>query len=307
MMKFCLCKSVFSISLQMKYVTFLILFLLINHTALGQLMEVHGHRGCRGLLPENTLLGFLHAIDLGVDVLEMDLVVNKDFQIIVSHEAYFNAEISSHPHHTITPSNELEFNIFQMNYADIKAFDVGTKFHPRFPHQKKLKSHKPLFSDLIPLLEQHSKKNIRYNIELKFLDSMEIAFNPSKEDFAALVLRSLRELGIEERTTLQCFDFDCLKVLKKMGFHGNLAALVEFPAPIDSTIDQLGFVPHIISPNFKWIGPEYIQSVQSKGISIIPWTVNTSEDLQRLIEWRVDGIITDYPDLLINLRSNLSK
>ena len=273
---------------------------------MGQVIEVHGHRGCRGLLPENTLIGFLHAIDLGVDVLEMDIVVNKDLQIIVSHEAYFNAEISSHPHKAISPSNELEFNIFQMNFEEIREFDVGSKFHPRFPDQRKLKSHKPLFSEMIPILEKHAKNGIKYNIELKFFDSGDIPFNPSKEDFSALVLKSLKELGIEDRTTLQCFDFKCLQILKQMGFQGKLAALIEFPTPLEATIEQLGFVPDIISPNFRWIRPEYIQSVQSKGIEIIPWTVNKLEDLQNLLEWKVDGIITDYPDLLISLRSNTS-
>ncbi|HSZ26331.1 MAG TPA: glycerophosphodiester phosphodiesterase family protein, partial [Cytophagaceae bacterium] len=97
-----------------------------------------GHRGCRGIYPENTLEGFRRAIDLGINSLELDVVVSKDRQLVVSHEPYMNPEICLKPDGSeITPSEEKQYNLYTMTYEEIKKFDCGLKIHPRFPNQKK--------------------------------------------------------------------------------------------------------------------------------------------------------------------------
>ena len=134
--------------------------------------DVQGHRGCRGLLPENTIPAFIKAIDLGVTTLEMDVVFIKDLQAIVSHEPFFNHEITTKPNGTfITEAEEKSLNIYTMNYDEVAKYDVGMKPHPRFTAQEKIKASKPLLSAVIDSAEAYTKKNnlpaIHYNIETK--------------------------------------------------------------------------------------------------------------------------------------------
>ena len=134
--------------------------------------ETEGHRGCRGLLPENTIQGFKHAIELGVTTIEMDVVISQDHQVVVSHEAFFNHEITTRPDGTFVKENEEKsFNIYKMDYDQVKAFDVGLKIHPRFPFQEKAKANKPTLEEVIGFCESYTKElsvsPIRYNIEIK--------------------------------------------------------------------------------------------------------------------------------------------
>src|SRR5258706_7278665 len=112
--------------------------------------DKQGHRGCRGLLPENTIPAMLKALDLGVTTLEMDVVITKDKKVVLSHEQWFSEEITTKPDGTyMRPREERKFNIYWMTYEDVKTFDVGMKPHPRFPQQQKIKVVKPLLSDLV--------------------------------------------------------------------------------------------------------------------------------------------------------------
>ncbi len=131
-----------------------------------------GHRGCRGLMPENTIPAMLHAVDLGVTTLEMDAVVTGERQVILSHEPFLNHEITTKPDGTIVKkSEEKNLNIFTMTYQEISQFDVGMKAHPRFPQQKKIKAVKPRLSDVIDSVESYTAaKKLPakfYNIETK--------------------------------------------------------------------------------------------------------------------------------------------
>ena len=154
----------------------------------GQNFDKQGHRGCRGLMPENTIPAMLYAIDLGVTTLEMDVVISKDGKIVLSHEPFFNHEISTKPDGTyIEESEEKNYNIYQMNYDEVKTLDVGLKPHPRFPHQQKMKAHKPLLSDLVDSLNENMKTRRRglfyYNIETKTNPATDNIFHPGPEEF----------------------------------------------------------------------------------------------------------------------------
>src|SRR3954471_9017628 len=107
-------------------------------TAQPMSFDWQGHRGCRGLMPENTIPAMLHAVDLGVSTLEMDAIITKDSQVILSHEPFLNHEITTKPDGTyVNESEERQLNMYQLTYDEISHFDVGMKPHPRFPEQRK--------------------------------------------------------------------------------------------------------------------------------------------------------------------------
>ena|SRR6187401_1314835 len=141
--------------------------------------DVQGHRGCRGLMPENTIPAMLKALDLGVTTLELDVVITKDNKVLVSHEPWFEPEITTKPDGSfIKPGEEMQYNVFQMNYEEIVKYDVGLKPHPRFPQQQKIKAIKPLLTDLFDSVAENMKVRRRpfpyFNIETKcFLLAME--------------------------------------------------------------------------------------------------------------------------------------
>lgn len=113
-----------------------------------------GHRGCRGLMPENTLPAMLHALDMQVTTLEMDVVITKDKHVILSHEPFFNHEITTKPNGTyVNQEEERGLNIYAMTFPETQKYDVGLKPHPRFPQQQKLKAKKPLLSEVIDNVE----------------------------------------------------------------------------------------------------------------------------------------------------------
>ena len=136
--------------------------------------DLQGHRGSRGLMPENTIPAMLKAVDLGVTTLEMDAVITKDKQVILSHEPFFNHEITTKPIGSfVTEAEEKSLNIYGMTYAETQTFDVGLKAHPKFSRQQKMRATKPLLSAVIDNVEAYCKsKNLRlpfYNIETKFV------------------------------------------------------------------------------------------------------------------------------------------
>src|SRR6188474_3759231 len=136
----------------MKYVS--ILFILLSSMSISSIVEhqssppsggaegfdIQGHRGCRGLMPENTIPAMIKALDLGVTTLEMDVVISKDNKVVVSHEPWFESEITTKPDGSfIKPGEAMQYNIFQMSYDEVLKYDVGMKTHPRFPQQQKMK------------------------------------------------------------------------------------------------------------------------------------------------------------------------
>ncbi|MFP2996092.1 glycerophosphodiester phosphodiesterase family protein [Spongiivirga sp. MCCC 1A20706] len=266
------------------------------------MIDIQGHRGCRGLLPENTIPAFKRAIDLGVTTLELDLAVSKDLKLVVSHEPFMNHEISTGPRgEEITEENEKSFNLYHMDYAEIQQFDVGLKVHPRFPDQQKLKVHKPLLSEVFDVAEKKTKSAILYNIEIKSLPSYDEVFSPKVTEFARLLVEMVQERRLVDRVTIQSFDIRALEVVHQMNPKISTALLIDENEAIDLKLKQLSFRPRIISPYFALLDQENVGHYQKEGYQIIPWTANEEEIMWQLIKLKVDGIITDYPDRLIKL------
>jgi len=271
--------------------------------------DLQGHRGCRGLLPENTIPAFKKAVELGVTTLELDVVISKDEQVIVSHEPFFHHHITTLSDGTLlTEENEKKHKVFEKTYAEIKEYDVGLKPHPNFKDQNNLAVHKPSLVDMVKAIEPYAKSlgkaDIRYNIELKRRPEWDNSFLPSVNNFVDLVLNTVKQLGIADRTTLQCFDIETLQILKAKETSMPLVYLVANQNTIEKNIELLGFAPDIYSPHFKMVNHPVVDYCKKNEILLVPWTVNETVEMKRLIQLKVDGIITDYPDRLISLVEN---
>ena len=160
--------------------------------------DLEGHRGCRGLMPENTVPAFLKALDIGVNTLEMDVVISKDRQVVVSHEPYFNAAFSIAPNGLpVDKKEQKNLVLYQMDYAEIKRYDVGSNGNPAYPEQQRLKVYKPLLSEVIEQAEAYRKaKNLpffSYNIEIKSEPSEYNKSQPEPAEFCELVNAVLKK------------------------------------------------------------------------------------------------------------------
>ncbi len=274
-------------------------------------IDIQGHRGCRGLMPENSIPAFLLALEMGVNTLEMDVVISKDRQVVVSHEAFFSHEISLDPQgKEISHEEEKLHNLFRLTLEEIQAYDCGSKIHPRFPSQIKTKVYKPslreVFERVEPLVADFNLTDLRYNIEIKRSPEEDNLFHPDVEEFVKLVLKEIHDQEISHRVILQSFDAETLQLVRKMDPTIDVAWLIDNKYGLEKNLDLLGFTPEIYSPNFNLVDAQLVEAVHEKQIKLIPWTVNKEEDLMRMISLKVDGIISDYPDRVKSLLGNKS-
>lgn len=275
----------------------LCLLLCINLISMGQSPVIQGHRGCRGLYPENSLPAFQHALDMGVTVLEMDVCLSADGQVYVSHEPYLNPLYASFPDGK--PVTDASINLYQKTYAEIKSFDVGSRGNKLFPEQARVATYKPLLSEVLALGEAFARKSgrkIEYNIEIKSEPAEYGKSQPATvKEFADRVWSVISAQISPASLILQSFDFAVLHYWKTAINKGRISALVEKETP-EQMLASLGFVPDIFSPSHKYLTKEQIDFCHLKGMQVIPWTINTSPEMQQFSDWGVDGIITDYPN-----------
>ncbi|TVR15416.1 MAG: glycerophosphodiester phosphodiesterase [Balneolaceae bacterium] len=273
--------------------------------------DLQGHRGARGLLPENTIPSFLIAIDHGVDTIEFDLVVTADRQILISHEPWFHHHISTKPDGTpVTEDEQMEFNIFEMTYEETRQFDVGKRGHVNFPNQQPLEIRKPLMRDAIRAIEAYTQEldlpPVAYNIETKSNPELYGVMYPQPEEFAQLLYDELtmlhKEFDLFDRIIIQSFDPATLIEFRKLNEEIDQAILVFDETTMDQFIDILGYTPEIWSPNYNLVTESMVQEAHQRGMTVIPWTINTVAEMRRQLEMGVDGIITDYPDSATVLR-----
>ncbi|HEU4469932.1 MAG TPA: glycerophosphodiester phosphodiesterase family protein, partial [Flavisolibacter sp.] len=221
--------------------------------------DKQGHRGCRGLMPENTLPAMKKAIDLGVTTLELDVVISRDKKPVVSHEVYFHQHITTTPAGLHLTKEEAEKHLlYGMDYDSIRLYDVGLKPHPGFPRQEKIAVSKPLLADLIAGCETYAAEKgrvVAYNIEIKSAPENDGRKHPGIEEFADLVMTVIKEKGISSRTTIQSFDIRALQVVHHKYPGIATALLVEDTdkRPPEQQLAALGFVPSIYSPHYSLV------------------------------------------------------
>jgi glycerophosphoryl diester phosphodiesterase len=267
-------------------------------------IDIQGHRGCRGLYPENSLPVFKKAIELGVNTIEIDIAITKDKEVVISHEPFMSRTICSNPFgHKIPEAMDMKYNLYQMTHQEIKKFDCGSKMHPSFPVQLKLETYKPLLSELFELVKMMAS-NVRINIEIKSKSAYYGIFTPYPNEYVHIILEEINERNMFSRVNLQSFDLEILEEIKKQAPSMKVALLIDEDEVIEMKLRQLSYRPEIISPYYKLLDTSIVNEYQSKNHLVIPWTVNTKKDMLKMLQWHVDGIITDYPDQLIELVSN---
>ena len=264
-----------------------------------------GHRGARGLLPENTVPAFLKALEFPVQTLELDVVVSADSQVLVSHEPWLSHRICSLPTDSVSLTEENERtlgNIFKMPYATIRTCDCGSKGNPDFSRQEKRPVHKPLLSEVVEAVRAHSTASGRnmpgFNIEIKSRPDWDGQFTPDPTVFADLLIREIRKLGIAGSTTIQSFDVRALQAARQLAPDIRLAYLVGDAGALSEKLALLGFIPEIYSPYHELLQASGVEDLHRQGMLVIPWTVNERDRMVELVQMGVDGIITDYPDLI---------
>lgn len=271
------------------------LLLCVSFLTMANSFDWQGHRGARGLYPENTIGAMKEALKYPIKTLELDVVISKDHKVVVSHEPWIDEEYCLGAHN----------NLYALTYDEIKTYDCGSKSHPRFKEQKKIKEYKPLLSDLIVTIENELASrglSRNYNIEIKSTPEDEkTGRQPDYQKFSELVVTEIQKHLPANRFMIQSFDWRVLKYLHARYPHLELVALREDKYTPEKVLKELGFSPAVFSPYFKLLKPSDIKFFHQKRIKVIPWTINQLEDMKKLISMGVDGIITDYPNLILNL------
>lgn len=238
-------------------------------------------------------------MDLGMEALEMDVVISKDEQVVIAHEPYMPANICTRPDgSSIAESEEKGINLFQMDYAEISQYNCGLK-HPRYPEQVDSEVHRPLLQELFEEAEGYSQKigrSIAYTIELKSAAEFDGLYHPGPSRFVELVLEVIEKHGLAQRCVLQSFDFRILREIREQAPEIRISMLISDKLDLDGSLAELGFTPEIIGPHFELLDADIVSACHQKGMQVVPWTVNEVSDMESMISMGVDGIITDYPD-----------
>jgi glycerophosphoryl diester phosphodiesterase len=291
----------------------------------AQAFDLQGHRGARGLAPENTLEGFAVALSIGVATLELDLAMTRDDVLVVSHDRKLNPDL--------TRSADGQFlqregpAIRSLTLAEVQRYDVGrlkpgSAYAASFPGQKAADGARiPTLAELFDLVKTSGATHVRFNIETKITPTSG-AETPDPDIFAAAVARAIRAAGVADRATVQSFNWRTLVAMKRVAPEIERLCLtaealnfdtIQRGAPGPSpwlggldVDDFAGSVPRLVqaagcavwSPLYRNARPDDVAAAKALGLKVIPWTVNERADMERLVALGVNGIITDYPDRL---------
>jgi glycerophosphoryl diester phosphodiesterase len=262
---------------------------------------VIGHRGCRGLMPENTLPAFEKAVDLGILHLELDVVISGDSQVVVSHEPWISNQICVDANgNPLELFSKERYNIYKMPYHEIAQYNCGSKRHEGFPEQHKMKASKPLLKDVIQLMDHYAymkwNKLPVYYIEIKSKESWYSVFQPEPERYLEKVIQVLNSFNAVDRFIIQSFDINVLKLIHQNYAEYSVSALNEKTRSAEEFINKLGFKPQFYSPWYPLVTKKSVRYCTLNQIKVIPWTVNNDQKFNQLKSYGVSGIITDYPD-----------
>ncbi|MDC3133755.1 glycerophosphodiester phosphodiesterase family protein [Bacteroidota bacterium] len=277
-----------SILSKLKFCSIIIFSITFSSSIMGQSeYKIFGHRGCRGLYPENTIVGFQKAIQMGVDGIEFDIVLNKNLQIIVSHEPYVDTS------YCISNLNQdHSLNIFEMSLDEIKKIDCGSKYIDRFPNQIKKKEQKPTYKELEKKLENYNGDLL---FEIKCHPDYVNKYFPDYLTYAKIIDDETKDSPLLKNIIFMSFDWKILNELYKINSGSKYIFLSE-KNDFMKDLDFLTFKPFALGLNYKIISKSIIDSAHDQNQLVYAWTVNSAETFKKLIEINADGIITDYPD-----------
>jgi glycerophosphoryl diester phosphodiesterase len=269
--------------------------------------DTEGHRGARGLMPENTVPAMRKAIDLGMTTIEMDCHITKDKKVVVTHDPHINPAYARTPDgQDILKADARKYVVYQMNYDEVRQFDMGTKPYSLYPQQQKMEAYIPQLEELIDSVQNYLQvkglPQVFYNIETKSKEGNDNILHPGPAEFVDLLVGVVEKKGITPWVIIQSFDVRTLQELNKRYPHIRTSLLISNEDSFEQNLEKLGFTPVIYSPNAKLVTAELVKKCHDKQVKIIPWTVNTAEEINRLKALGVDGIISDYPNLLTSLK-----
>jgi glycerophosphoryl diester phosphodiesterase len=260
-------------------------------------IDVQGHRGARGYLPENTLPSFARALELGVTTLELDVAVTQDGVVVIHHDRGLNVDIARGPDgHWV----DLPTPIRHLSFAELQRYDVGrlrpgSDYARRFPHQQPLDGTRvPRLAELFQLT--HANRSIRFNIEPKMDDGALDETLPAAP-FARALIAEVRKAGVQNRTTVQAFHWPVLKVVEREAPEMPTVYCTEGAGSDPARVHAAGGT--IWSPDYETLTREKIAAARKWGMKITVWTVNETADIARVIALGVDGIASDYPDRVL--------
>ena len=265
--------------------------------------STEAHRGGRGLMPENTIMAMKKAMDLGVTTLEMDTHITGDNQVVLSHDEYLNPLFTLTPEgKEITKEASKQLILYKMPYEELRKYDVGSKYYSKFPEQLKVKAQIPLLSAVIDSVQQYAKekgmKQPFYNIETKMGKDGDNLLNPAPEVFVKLLMDVIRAKKISPYVVIQSFDVRTIQYLHKQYPELRTSYLVD-KGNLEDNLKKLGYTPFIYSPAYKLVDAELVKQCHERNMKVIPWTPNTREEIAQLKSLGVDGIISDYPNMLV--------
>ena len=287
----------------------------------AQAFDLQGHRGARGLLPENTLPAFQKALDLGVNTIECDMAITRDGVVVVHHDLWLNPDTTRGPDGQWLQSRGPA--IAELTFAELQRYDVGrlkpgTEYAKGFPDQQPVDGTRvPRLADLFDLVRKSGNTQIGFDCETK-LSPLDPAATLPPEAFARRVIAEIRQGGMQTRTMIQSFDWRTLQVVQKeapeirtmyLTSPRTLARAADgSPSPWLAGFDpdrHGGTLPKAVhaaggriwAPNQTFLTPALRAEARSLGVIVIPWTVNEAALMNKLLDMNVDGIISDRPDL----------
>jgi glycerophosphoryl diester phosphodiesterase len=290
--------------------------------AAARSFDLQGHRGARGLLPENTLPAFRKAIELGVDTLECDMAITRDGVVVVHHDLWLNPDTTRGPDGQWLKGrgpaiSELSFD--ELQRYDVGRLKPGTEYAKTFPDQQAVDGTRvPRLADVFELVRQSGNTRIGFDCETK-ISPLDAAATLPPEAFTRRVIAEIRQGGMQARTMIQSFDWRTLQIVQKEApeirtmYLSSPRTLERAPGGADSPW-LAGFDPdrhggsvpravhaaggRIWAPNQTYLTPALRAEAQALGILVIPWTVNEPAMMNKLLDLKVDGIISDRPDLV---------
>ncbi len=288
------------------------------------MFDLQGHRGARGLWPENTLAGFARTLGLGVCALELDCAVTRDGVVVVTHDPQLNPDCTRDAHGRFLESAGVP--ICSLSYAQLESYDVGrlrpdSAYAARFPQQQPIDGERiPRLADVLSLVRTRGRGRVRINIEVKtFPERPELTLAP--EPFVEALRLDVRRTGTESLVEILAFDWRVLRAAQRLLPRVATTALTEQqpgkdtvrigspPSPWLGGLDPElfgGSITRLVNASGAgtW-GPDYldldaqrVREAHALGLRVVPWTVNASADMERLLAFQVDGMVSDRPDVL---------
>ncbi|HTT12039.1 MAG TPA: glycerophosphodiester phosphodiesterase [Burkholderiaceae bacterium] len=285
--------------------------------------DLQGHRGTRGLAPENTLAAFRRALAIGVTSLETDLAVTRDDVLVLSHEPYLNPALTRDATGAwLTGPGP---NIRSLDLAELRRFDVGrlnpaSAYARSWPQQVPADGERvPTLDELVAVVRAHGPE-VRLNIETKITPTSGGA-TPSVEQFARLVVAAIDRSGMAGRITVESFDWRTLVEIKRLRPRQETVCLTIASESMNTIVADAsgaspwhaglraadyGSLPRLVkaagcetwSMFWRNLTPALGAEAHALGLKVLPWTVNDPAEMARLVDLGVDGLITDYPDRL---------